>query len=140
MPGAPGADGLPTPVDPWAARDAYIDVVLGLQAPQAFSAHLLGDGAPVPARRELEMLLEAQRWRLAMFASDGWYWEEPARPETKHVLRCAARAAQLVDRIAGTRLEQRLLEDLGLFVAPTRGIDGAAIYREALAEVGQSPA
>ena len=140
LPGAPGADRLPTPVDPWAARDAYIDVVLGLQSPQAFSAHLLGDGAPVPARRELETLLEAQRWRLAMFASDAWYWEEPARPETKHVLRCAARAAQLVDGVAGTRLERRLLEDLALFVAPTRGIDGAAIYREALAEVGQSPA
>jgi hypothetical protein len=84
--------------------------------------------------------MEAQRWRLAMFASDGWYWEEPTRPETKQVLRCAGRAAQLVDGIAGTRLERRLLEDLALFVSPTGGIDGAAIYRQALAEVGQSPA
>ncbi len=140
LPGAAGTDGRPTLVDPWAARDAYVDVVLGLETPQAFSAHLLGDVAPVSARRELEGLMEAQRWRLAMFASDGWYWEEPTRPETRQVLRCAARAAQLVDAIAGTRLERRLLEDLALVVSPTRGIDGLAIYLEALAEVGRSPA
>ncbi len=137
--GAPGTDHSPAPVDPWAARDAYIDVVLGLQTPQAFSAHLLGDTAPVSSRRELEALLEAQRWRLAMFASDGWYWEEPSRPETRHVLRCAARAARLVDGVAGTRLERRLVEDLAVLTSPATGVDGVAIYREALAEVGQSP-
>ncbi len=136
LPLEPGNRRAAATLDLWAARDAYVDVVLGLQTPQAFSAHLLGDGAPVPARRELEVLLEAQRWRLAMFASDGWYWEEPSRPETRQVLRSAARAARLIDAIAGTRLEGRLLDDLSLVVAPTRGIDGAAIYREALAEVG----
>jgi hypothetical protein len=114
--------------------------VLGLETPQAFSARLLGNAAPVPARRELETLMEAQRWRLAMFASDGWYWEEPNRPETRHVLRCAARAAQLVDEMCGARLERRLVEDLALVVSPTREIDGVAIYLDALAEVGQSPA
>ncbi len=126
-------------VDAWTARDAYVDVVLGLQTPQAFSAHLLGDAAPVAARRELEALLEAQRWRLAMFASDGWYWEEPTRPETKQVLRSAARAARLIDGLAGTRLEDRLLEDLALVPSPASGIDGVAIYREALSEIGQDP-
>jgi hypothetical protein len=140
LPGEPRADGRPTPLDPWAARDAFVDVVLGLSTPQSFSAHLLGDRAPIPARRELETLMEAQRWRLAMFASDGWYWEEADRPETRHVLRCAARAAQLVDGLAGTRLERRLIDDLALVIAPDRGIDGAAIYLEALAEVGRSPA
>jgi hypothetical protein len=136
----PGAAGRSAGVDAWVARDAYVDVVLGLETPDAFSAHLLGAAAPAAARRDLETLMEAQRWRLAMFASDGWYWEEPTRPETKQVLRCAARAAQLVDGLTGAHLERRLLEDLILVVSPTRGIDGAAIYREALAEVGQSPA
>ena len=116
-----------------------MDVVLGLQSRQAFSARLMGDAAPVPARRELEGLLEAQRWRLAMFASDGWYWEDPSRPETKQVLRSAARAARLIDGIAGTHLEAGLQDDLALVMSPARGIDGVAIYREALAEVGQRP-
>jgi len=140
LPGAAGPDGRPAHVDPWAARNAYVDVVLGVEAPEAFSARRLGEAAPAAARRELETLMEAQRWRLAMFASDGWYWQEPTRPETKQVLRCAARAAQLVDELTGARLERRLVEDLGLVISPTRGVDGAAIYREALAEVGRSPA
>ena len=127
-------------VDPWAARDAYVDVVLGLTTPQAFSARELGDTAPPTASRELENLMEAQRWRLAMFASDGWFWEDPARPETKQVLRSAARAARLADEVAETSLERRLVEDLANVVSPARGIDGAAIYREALDEVGQQPA
>jgi hypothetical protein len=45
-----------------------------------------------------------------------------------------------VDGLTGAHLERRLLEDLTLVASPTRGIDGAAIYREALEEVGQSPA
>jgi hypothetical protein len=81
--------------------------------------------------------LEAQRWRLAMFASDGWYWDDPIRPETKQILRAAARAARIVDEAAGTALEHRLVADLALFVSPSRRLDGAAIYRTALAEVGQ---
>ena len=133
-------EGRAVGVDPWAARDSYVDVVLGLERPEAFSARHLGTAAPLVVRRELETLMEAQRWRLAMFASDGWYWEEPTRTETKQVLRCAARAAQLVDGLTGARLEGRLLEDLALVIAPAPGVDGAAIYREALAEVGRHPA
>jgi Domain of unknown function (DUF3536) len=82
-------------------------------------------------------LLEAQRWRLAMFASDGWYWDDPIRPETRQVLRSAARAVRIVDDELGTRLEEGLAADLALFTSPSRGLDGAAIYRLALEEAGQ---
>jgi hypothetical protein len=44
-----------------------------------------------------------------------------------------------VDKVAGTRLEQRLVEDLATFSSPSRGLDGAAIYRMALADVDQPP-
>jgi hypothetical protein len=81
--------------------------------------------------------MEAQRWRLAMFASDGWFWDDPVRTETRQVLRAAARAAGLVDGLAGTGLERRLVADLALFTSPSSGLDGAAIYRTALADVGQ---
>ena len=84
-------------------------------------------------------LLTAQRWRLAMFASDGWFWDDPIRPETRQVLRSAARAVRLVDAVAGTRLERRLLDDLSTFSSPSRGLDGAAIYRMALADIDQPP-
>ena len=54
----------------------------------------------------------------AMFASCGWFWEEPFRPETRQVLRSAARAVRLVDGLAGTNLERRLVADLATFVSP----------------------
>ncbi len=134
------AAALPGEADPWAARDAYVEVILGRESPATFSATWLGQAAEVTARHELATLMEAQRWRLAMFASCGWFWEKPARPETRQVLRSAARAAQLIDGLAGTRLERRLLEDLALLASPEQGIDGVAIYREALADVAQLPA
>ncbi|MCU0484299.1 MAG: DUF3536 domain-containing protein [Chloroflexi bacterium] len=131
------AAGIDPPPDPWAARDAYVDVVLGREEPAAFAAAWLGPLAGPDACRRFADLLEAQRWRLAMFTSDGWYWEDPDRVETRQVLRCAARAARITDGVARTTLEGRLVADLGLLRSPRRGLDGAAIYREALAEVGQ---
>jgi hypothetical protein len=123
--------------DPWAARDAYVEVVLGIEPAAAFAARWLGDTAPATDRRAFLDLLEAQRWRLAMFASDGWYWDDPLRAETKQVLRAAARAVRIVDELEGTRLERTLCADLALLVSPGHGLDGGAIYRQALSEIGQ---
>jgi hypothetical protein len=53
------------------------------------------------------------------------------------VLRAAARAVRLVDAAVGTHLERRLLDDLAIFSSPSRGLDGAVIYRMALADVDQ---
>jgi Domain of unknown function (DUF3536)/Glycosyl hydrolase family 57 len=125
--------------DPWAARDAYVEVVIGTTDGEAFAAGRLVSRASAEDRRRLLELMEAQRWRLAMFASDGWYWDDPARPETRQVLRAAARAVRLVDGLAGTTLEPRLVADLATLHSPHLGIDGATIYRQALSEVGQPP-
>ncbi len=132
-------DALPGHPDPAAARDAYVDVVAGVESPAAFSARWLGDAAPPERRHELLDLLEAARWRLAMFASDGWFWAEPDRTETRQVLRCAARAARLVDARMHGRLEARLVDDLASLRSPVSGRDGAELYRSALTEVGQPP-
>ncbi len=128
---------LPGQPDLWAAREAYVDVVDGAVAAPTFAARWLGEGATADDGRRFLDLLEAERWRLAMFASDAWYWEDPVRFETKQALRAAARAVRLVDDIAGTRLEARLLGDLALFSSPSTGASGAELYRDALAEVGQ---
>ena len=130
---------LPGLGDVWAARDAYVDVVTGATEGAAFAASNLARRAAAADRQRLLDLLEAQRWRLAMFASDGWYWDEPTRSETRHVLRAAAMAVRLVDGLAGTTLEHRLVADLGAVRSPALGIDGATIYRQALSEVGQPP-
>jgi hypothetical protein len=125
--------------DPWAARDAYVDVVIGARPAASFAEARLGAAAPPADRERFLALMEAQRWRLGMFASCGWFWEEPMRVETRQVLRAAARAARLVDGLAGTDLEARLVADLASLVSPQVGVDGATIYRRALSEVGQPP-
>ncbi|MBA2374354.1 MAG: DUF3536 domain-containing protein [Chloroflexi bacterium] len=137
--------GLPGTPDLAGARDEYVDVVLGREPATAFAERWLGTSADVtpevdPEAAQLFLdLLEAQRWRLAMFASDGWFWDDPVRLETRQVLRCAARAARIVDARAGTRLEGAFVSDLALFSSPAEGIDGAMIYRRALEEIGQPP-
>lgn len=130
---------LPGQPDLWPAREAYVDVVEGAAEGDSFAAGWLGAGASAEERGRFLGLLEAERWRLAMFASDAWFWEDPIRFETKQSLRAAARAVRLVDGVAGVRLETRLLADLELLRSPSTGASGADLYREALEEVGQPP-
>jgi hypothetical protein len=120
----------------WRARDEYVDVIFGAEKGGDFARRWL-PLAGEEQRANLLTLLEAERWRLAMFASDGWFWGDPVRPETKHVMLCAAKACRTIDGVTGTNLESRLTDDLALLVSPSRRIDGAGIYNEALSEAGQ---
>ena len=120
----------------WRARDEYVDVIFGAETPEGFARRCLPI-ATDDQRANFLTLLEAQRWRLAMFASDGWFWDDPIRLETKHILLCAAKAVRLIDAAAGTDIEGHLLDDLSLFTSPSRRIDGAAIYAEALTDADQ---
>jgi hypothetical protein len=129
---------LPGAPDPWAARDGWVDVIVGATDADTFVSEQLTTSRATDADRScFAAVMEAQRWRLAMFASDGWFWDDPVRTETRQVMRAAARAARLVDRLAGTNLERRLVADLSLLRSPSSDVDGAAIYRTALADVGQ---
>lgn len=136
-------------LDLWALRDRYVDVASGYSGEAAFIERALAaavEGAPARAARlspgegAAELLcglLCATRSRLAMFASDAWYWDDPTRPETAAALRFAAHAARLVDRAAGTTLEERLVEDLAALRWEATGSTGVALYRRALESVGQ---
>src|SRR3954462_11857943 len=103
-----------------AARDAWIDMVAGVSDPAGFAVSRWPDARPRVTAPALA-LLEAQRWRLAMFASDGWFWDDPIRPETRQILRAAARAVRLADEVGGTRLERPLLQELPGLRAPPPG-------------------
>jgi hypothetical protein len=122
---------LPGRPDPWAARDAYVDVLLGAETAAAFAQRWLAPAATDRDHATFAAVMEAQRWRLAMFASCGWFWEAPGRIETAATLRSAVHAARLVDDRAGTALERRLVTDLALVSA-----DGSDVLNAALAAVG----
>jgi Domain of unknown function (DUF3536)/Glycosyl hydrolase family 57 len=124
------------PVALWNARDDYVDVAFGAESAESFGRRWL-PLADDDERSTFLTIMAAEHWRLAMFASDGWFWDDPIRPETKQVLLCATRSARLIDGVAGTDLEGRLVDDLSLFVSPSRRIDGAGICAEALEDAGQ---
>jgi Domain of unknown function (DUF3536)/Glycosyl hydrolase family 57 len=125
---------LPGAPDPWQARDAYVDVVIGAQPVSAFTEAWLAPPADAEERGVWQSLMEAQRWRLAMYASCAWFWEVPERIETAGALRAAVRAARLIDGLASTDLERRLIADLGLLdVGQGVGVD---LLRLALSAVG----
>lgn len=98
--------------DPWPSRDAYVDVVIGAEAEDAFVDRWLPSSTRPEDRRTFADLMAAQRWRLAMFASCGWFWEVPNRPETAWVIRAATHAARLIDRHSEAGLEGRLAADV----------------------------
>jgi hypothetical protein len=108
--------GVPGAPDPWLARDAYVEVVIGATTAERFTTDVLGAGATAEARTTLVTVMEAQRLRLSMFASCGWFWESPDRPETVTAIRIATAAARRIDALAGTDLAGRLAADLRLVV------------------------
>jgi len=127
-------------IDPWAARDRYVDVASEYAHGDTWAAHELeaaGRRPEVDARERLMLLMAAQTSRLAMFSSCGWFWDDPHRPEVHQVLRSAAHAARLIDGTFGSRLERTLVDDLAAVLTPAGDADGPQLYRAALAAVGQ---
>ena len=101
--------------DPWAARDAYIEVVLD-RSPATVDA-FLDHQALRPLKDDEETrilaLLEMQRHALLMFTSCGWFFEELSRIETVQVLHYAARALQLAsDHLGARQLTGHFIERL----------------------------
>jgi len=96
--------------DPWAARDAYVEVLLATVEPEAFvAAHARPGADPVEALT----LIEAQRQALLMYTSCGWFFNDLAGIETVQVLRYAARLLDLFDELGEPAPLDEFLEVLG---------------------------
>jgi Domain of unknown function (DUF3536)/Glycosyl hydrolase family 57 len=95
--------------DPWAARDAYVQVLLGATDRDAFVAEHGVEGAdPVTALA----LLECQRHALLMYTSCGWFFNDLAGLETVQILRYAARALDLLDEVGARAPTEAFLDVL----------------------------
>jgi alpha-amylase/alpha-mannosidase (GH57 family) len=122
--------------DVWAARDAYIQVVLdrGTESADRFFAahqtHLLNEDERV---RALE-LMEMQRHAQLMFTSCGWFFDDIAGIETVQVIAYAARVLQLAGQVFGKEaasLEPAFLARLAEARSnDPRAGDGARIYKK----------
>ncbi|MFP5256536.1 MAG: DUF3536 domain-containing protein [Acidimicrobiia bacterium] len=93
--------------DPWAARDDYLDLLLGARSWEDFAdEHIIGDG------HQAGLLLDAQRNALLMYTSCGWFFNDLAGIETVQVLRYAARAMDLYRQLGEDPPEADFLDVL----------------------------
>src|SRR5207253_2896944 len=120
--------------DPWAARDAYIDVILN-RGPENVASFLgrharepLDDARTITALK----LLELQRNGLLMYTSCGWFFDELSGIETVQVIQYAGRAVQLATELfGGLELEQSFLAKLAEAKSNiTEHKNGARIYEK----------
>ncbi len=128
-------------VDPWQARDEYIDVILnrglvgGAPSRQDPLEQFLirHQHHPLTAAERVDALrlLEMQRHALLMYTSCGWFFEELSRPEGVQILRYAARALELGSEVAGIQLEAEFIQRLSKAPSNIEQFrDGAGVYQQ----------
>ena len=115
--------------DPWAARDAYIDVVAGAADLGSFLAERASRRAGSELASKMELLLELQRNAMSIYTSCGWFFNDLAGIETVQILRYAARTIDLLEELAQPTPEAAFLKKLAEAKSndPAKGT-GAEIY------------
>jgi len=130
--------------DVWAARDAYIEVVLArgeiasghaaspvANADPFFHAHVSHPLNPAERIAALK-LMEMQRHALLMYTSCGWFFDDISGIETVQIIAYAGRVVQLASEIFGAEvagLEEGFVERLRLAKSnDPRAVDGGEIY------------
>src|SRR5262249_9469558 len=99
--------------DPWAARDAYVQVLLdrGEESVRGFFREHGYPDLDDALIREGLWLVERQRPGLLMYTSCGWFFDEVSGLETTQCLRNAGRAIQLATHFQAD-LEAEFVADL----------------------------
>ena len=125
--------------DFWAARDAYIHVILGRENPaksarairRFFDHHAARTLKPAERTRVLE-LMELERHTQLMYTSCGWFFDEISGIETVQIIAYAGRVLQLACELfgrAGVALEPEFLRLLAEAKPNVPELtDGADIY------------
>ncbi len=112
-------------VDPWAARNQYIGVILD---PDRVREEFLKRHALKPSNeKRVWDLLEMQRSALLMFTSCGWFFSDLAGIETIQVMRYAARVIDLMNQLGLQPPVKRFLEMMAE-AKSNRGGNGAEIF------------
>ncbi|MBV9302859.1 MAG: DUF3536 domain-containing protein [Acidobacteriaceae bacterium] len=119
--------------DPWAARDAYISVVLD-RSPEVrlrFGEEQFAHGLSADDQVRVWKLMELQRHAMLMYTSCGWFFDDLSGIETVQVIQYAGRVVQLAEQLFGVPVETQFLEKLSLAKSNLAEYgDGANIYRK----------
>jgi alpha-amylase/alpha-mannosidase (GH57 family) len=109
-------------IDPWVARDAYIQVMLD-PSPHQVTAFLDANARFAQRSREDSEvrralgLMEQQRYAMLMYTSCGWFFDDPGDIETIQILQYAGRMLQLAEAWMGQQLQDLFLSDLAEVVS-----------------------
>ncbi len=140
---APLAEAVAAPLlkDLWAARDAYIHVILDRSADNLdrfFATHATHELTPAERITAFE-LLELQRHAQLMYTSCGWFFDDISGIETVQIIAYAGRVLQLAHKLfsdpvrfgnQASDLEAEFLRILALAKSNSPDFaDGAEVYR-----------
>ncbi|MEZ4920416.1 MAG: DUF3536 domain-containing protein [Saprospiraceae bacterium] len=116
-------------MDPWAARNDYIQVVLNREQEAVDAFFKKHARRPLSPKEEVTALSlqEMQRHAILMFTSCGWFFDEIAGIETNQILQYALRAMDYAFDLGGKSLHHEFIKRLA--EAPSNTFaDGAASY------------
>src|SRR6266487_1381993 len=115
--------------DPWAARDAYITLRSGWEAPERFWLRYARPGrCDIGHVHMAQDLLEAQYWLQAAFTSCGFFFEDLDRIEPCNNIAFARRAISLIWQATGYDLQRDFVEGLQRSKSWGAGRTGADLY------------
>ena len=102
--------------DPWAARDAYISIVLDRSPAirERFGEEFFLRNLAPAEQVVVWKLMELQRHAMLMYTSCGWFFDDISGIETVQVIEYAGRVAQLAEQLFGMSFEQVFLDKLAL--------------------------
>ncbi len=101
--------------DPWAARDAYIDVLLdGRAAREEFFAKHASHPLDASERVRALSLMEMARHAMLMYTSCGWFFDDLSGIETVQCMQYALRVAELIQEVGGFSVETEFVDRLSL--------------------------
>jgi len=124
--------------DVWAARDAYIHVVLdrGTESADRFFAAQQTHPLTEPERVQALKLMEMQRHAQLMYTSCGWFFDDISGIETVQVIAYAARVLQLAQQLIGEQAEPLQSAFLARLAEARSNVaeagDGARIYKKSV--------
>jgi alpha-amylase/alpha-mannosidase (GH57 family) len=113
--------------DPWAARDAYIAVVLGESEDRFMALHARA-GLSLEQRVTAMGLLEIQHRAMLMYTSCGWFFDDISGLEAVFVLRHAGRVTELARQVLGCDPEPEFLARLESVPSNVEGMTGRDVY------------
>jgi len=119
-------------LDPWDARDHYIEVILGRRLESFLDEH--GRPGLTEEQRKLAIdVLEIQHRSMLMYTSCGWFFDDITGLEAVFVLRQAGRAIALARKALAEDLEPGFLDILDKAMSNVDGRTGRDVYIQSVA-------